>query len=224
MYPPLIAIDLDGTLLDSVGDLHAAVVAMQTACELHHSSLPEVKSWIGNGIERLVHRALTGSMLKDAEANVFNHALRVFKHSYHEINGTNVTIYPGVVGGLEWMAEHEITTSVVTNKAREFTIPLLERMQIDSYFSHVVCGDDVSKKKPAPDALLHCAALANALPQHSIMVGDSINDFRAARNASFKVIAVSYGYNHGVLPSDLPEYDRPDVIIDSLTQLPEVLA
>jgi phosphoglycolate phosphatase len=117
--------------------------------------LPEVKGWIGNGIERLVHRALTGSMALDAEADRFQHALTVFKQAYHDINGTHVTIYPGVINGLEWIVAHKITTGVVTNKSREFTIPLLQRMQIDRFFSHVVCGDDVANKKPEPDALLH---------------------------------------------------------------------
>lgn len=224
MLPQLIAIDLDGTLLDSVGDLHAAVVSMQTACQLPSSSESDVRGWIGNGIERLVHRALTGSMSLDAEADRFQYGLGLFKQAYHDINGTHVTIYPGVVDGLEWIVAHEITAGVVTNKSREFTVPLLQRMQIDHFFSHVVCGDDVVNKKPAPDALLYCAALANSSPQGSVMIGDSVNDFRAARNASFKAIAVSYGYNHGMSPSSLPEYDRPDFIIDSLAQLSEVLA
>lgn len=223
MKPQLAAIDLDGTLLDSVGDLHAAVVAMQSTIGQKPSSQLEVLGWIGNGIERLVHRALTGAMNGSASEELFLPAIDVFRRAYHDVNGKHVAIYPGVLAGLDWLASEDIPMCVVTNKAREFTEPLLSRTGIDHYFAHVVCGDDVTEKKPAPESLLLCTRLIGAEPSASVMIGDSVNDFRAARNAAFRLIGVSYGYNYGVAPSELSGSDKPDVIIDSFLQLPDAI-
>ncbi|MBX2880031.1 MAG: HAD-IA family hydrolase [Granulosicoccus sp.] len=217
-----VAIDLDGTLLDSVGDLHAAVVSMQSTLNLSYSSLNEVQSWIGNGIDNLVQRALSHSRFQhDGEIDQAQ-ALHVFKEAYRNTNGQFASVYPGVIEGLEWLSQLGIPLSVVTNKSREFTVPLLEKTKLQHYFSHTVCGDDVLHKKPAPDALLVCAGRANSDPSHSLMIGDSINDFIAARRAGFRLLAVSYGYNHGVSPSDLDEKDRPELLVDSLAELPSI--
>ncbi|MFK7891501.1 MAG: phosphoglycolate phosphatase [Granulosicoccus sp.] len=219
----LVAIDLDGTLLDSVGDLHAAVNIMQHSVGHTPASLEQVEGWIGNGVERLVHRALTGSMSEDAADALFRAALTEFKRAYHEVNGRYVTVYPGVVDGLEWLHSKGLTISVVTNKSREFTVPLLEKTAIAGYFSHIVCGDDVQHKKPAPDSLLLSAEQAKAHPTACLMVGDSINDFIAARNAGFTLVGVSYGYNHGIALNQLTGNERPDFNIDSFTELPAVV-
>jgi len=219
----LIAIDLDGTLVDSVADLHAAVARMQT--ELGHvpASMESVRCWVGNGIERLVHRALTQSMQRDADAELFSLAIKRFDRAYAELNGSYSTLYPGVAQGLDWLTAQDIPLVCVTNKAGRFSRALLESLDIAHYFSFQIAGDDVIDNKPHPAALLKAMQLCNACASQSIMIGDSLHDIRAARAAGFSMIGVSYGYNHGQPISGLQGSDQPDFIIDSFSEIPDCI-
>ncbi len=218
----LIAIDLDGTLVDSVKDLYEAVVLMQTALSLDVSSEEAVRGWVGNGINRLVHRALTGDMLMDAEPVLFESALVEFNDAYAATIGRYSTLYPGVLEALERMV-FEVPLVMVTNKTSSFANRLLEQMKIDRFFTHKIGGDDVVTQKPDPEALLLAARLCSAIPEHCVLIGDSISDFKAARAAGFHSIGVSYGYNHGVPVRELDPSLRPDAVVDSFLELPEVL-
>jgi phosphoglycolate phosphatase len=219
----LITIDLDGTIVDSVTDLHEAVARMQRALSRDVVDEEAVRGWVGNGIERLVHRALTGSMSDDADDAVFTHALGVFKEAYAEVNGHYATLYPGVRDGLSWLATLNVPLVMVTNKASNFANPLLETLGISHYFAHCIGGDDVSAKKPDPAPLLLAAQLCSVAPAHSVLIGDSISDFKAARAAGFQSIGVTYGYNHGQPVRSLQQPLAPDVIIDSFAELPDRL-
>ena len=219
----LIAIDLDGTLVDSVGDLHTAVTDMQQVMGREASSKAAVRDWVGNGIERLVHRALTNSMNTDAEANLFDVGLPLFKEAYADSNGKYSALYPGVASGLQWLRRLDVPLVIVTNKARRFAEPLISALELTQYFEFLVAGDDVSDKKPHPAALLNAARRCDATPSHSILIGDSISDIKAARAAGFISISVSYGYNHG-LPIQLGEGPLcTDAVIDTFDELPSVL-
>ncbi|ASJ71023.1 phosphoglycolate phosphatase [Granulosicoccus antarcticus] len=219
----LIAIDLDGTLVDSVKDMHEAVIAMQAGLSLDASSEQQVRGWVGNGIERLVHRALTGDMLKEAEPVLFEDALSGFKQAYAETIGRYSTLYPDVREGLLWMASQDIPLVMVTNKASFFANMLIEQLQIDQFFAHKIGGDDVAAAKPDPEALLLAASLCKASAVNSVLIGDSIHDFKAARAAGFHSVGVSYGYNHGVPVRELDPSLAPGVVVDSFKELPEVL-
>ena len=217
----LVVIDLDGTLVDSAGDLLASVNDMQSRLKLAASSETEIRQWIGNGVERLVHRALTGSMSDDAEADIFSEAIQLFSTAYDHFNGTCSQLYPGVIEGLDYLNSLQIPIVSVTNKAARFAKPLLSAMAIDTYFNYTIAGDDLAKKKPDPAPLLHAASLCKASPLHSLMIGDSVSDIKAAKAAEFTMVCVSYGYNHGIPVQNLTGDSRPDAIIDSFTELPD---
>ncbi|MFK7993361.1 MAG: phosphoglycolate phosphatase [Granulosicoccus sp.] len=219
----MIAIDLDGTLVDSAGDLHAAVVRMQTLMNHQPATLEDVRHWVGNGIEKLVHRALTGSMNKEASADIFSPAMDAFLSAYDDTNGSASNLYPGVESGLLWLTTLELPMVCVTNKAGRFSRPLLKALGIDRHFSHHIAGDDVRHKKPHPEALLEASRLTNTTPSRCLLIGDSISDILAARAADFSVIAVSYGYNHGLAVTMLTGNERPDAIIDSFEELSDLL-
>lgn len=220
----LVAIDLDGTLVDTAADLHTAVMRMQDVLSQPPSSLIEVRNWVGNGIERLVHRALTGSMDQDATPALFRRALAAFQQAYDEVNGVHSTLYPGVEEGLAWLASLDVPLVCVTNKARRFSVPLLEALGIDGRFEHHIAGDDVPARKPDPAALLEAARRCQATPSRSVLIGDSVSDIRAARAARFTSVTVSYGYNHGISIHDLASDWRSDAVIDSFAELPDTLA
>ncbi|MEK7990445.1 MAG: phosphoglycolate phosphatase [Thiotrichaceae bacterium] len=218
--PKLVLIDLDGTLVDSVPDLSYAVDHMMMALELPQPGEQKVREWVGNGIEKLVKRALTDDMDAEPEAELFEQGLQIFKGSYAECNGRHSQLYEGVKEGLDWLQQEGFILACITNKAQQFTVPLLEKVGILSYFKLVVSGDSLPKKKPDPMPLLHSAAHFSVPPSKSLMIGDSMTDVKAARNAEFgAVICVNYGYNHGI---DIQEAN-PDHVIDSFTQLPQLL-
>lgn len=219
----LIAIDLDGTLVDSVKDLHQAVVRMQSRLSLPAASQAEVLSWVGNGIERLVHRALTRDMNADAEPAQFGWALTAFHEAYANLVGHYSRLYPGVLQGLDWMVTLNVPLVVVTNKDSVFANELLQRLGIRHYFNHLIGGDDVAAKKPDPEGLLHAAGLCSAAPQHSLLIGDSISDFKAAAAAGFLCVGLRYGYNHGRPIDSLEASESPDAVIDSFQELPALL-
>ena len=206
-----------------MADLHAAVVLMQHRLKQDEATLDEVKAWVGNGIDRLVHRALTSSMHSDAEQSLFNTALKYFKDAYDKTNGEASTVYPGVRETLEWLLSEQIPLVCITNKAGRYSRPLLKRLDIDRYFALHLAGDDVAEKKPAPDALLQAARHVGASTDRSIMIGDSLSDIKAARAAGFKMLSVSYGYNHGTSVHELgPKYPS-HAIVDSFSEIVDVV-
>ncbi|MCP3687064.1 MAG: phosphoglycolate phosphatase [Gammaproteobacteria bacterium] len=213
--PRLVLIDLDGTLVDSVPDI--AYCIDQTMIQL---GLPErgeqaVRCWVGNGVENLVKRALSNQMDGVVDEALFKPALAIFWDLYSANICVRSLLYDGVIEGLDYLSGRGYKIGCVTNKARSFTLPLLEQLQISQYFEVTVCGDDTARKKPDPLPLLTAARLLHSRPEQSLMLGDSRSDVEAARAAGFQIICMSYGYNHG---ENIDSY-TPDAVIDSMVEL-----
>ncbi len=134
---------------------------------------------------------------------------------YSRHNGQRSQLYPGVKSALEQLKSAGYTLACVTNKADQFTRPLLQALGVYDYFSLITSGDTLPRKKPDPLPLLHSAEHFGLSPAESLMVGDSSNDVKAARAAGFDIVCVPYGYNHGLDIRD----SAPDAVIDSLEQL-----
>lgn len=207
-----VMIDLDGTLLDTIPDL--AVAANMMLAELGRPALDEalIRTFVGKGIPRLVERSLAGSLDGTVDAGLFKTALPVYERCYAEVNGRHTVLYPGVIAGLERMREQGFPLACVTNKSARFTLPLLEHMKLSAYFSVVVAGDTLPKKKPDPLPLLHACSKFGIAASAMLMIGDSLNDAQAARAAGCPVFCVPYGYNEG---RDVRELDI-DAIVESL--------
>lgn len=190
-------IDLDGTLLDTVGDLAAAANRMLDALGRAPRARDEVATYVGKGLARLVERALTGALDARAAPELMARALPLFLRAYEEESGRHARVYPGVREGLAAFAQAGIALGCVTNKAARFTHPLLEKTGLAGSFSTVVCGDEVARGKPDPLCYrLGCERLG-VRPAEAIVVGDSENDVSAARAAGLRVLCVPYGYNEG---------------------------
>jgi phosphoglycolate phosphatase len=179
-----------------------------------------VRTWVGNGVERLVCRALIGQL--DGEPDPADYALAypIFVALYAANTSTRSVLYPGVREGLEFLRSAGYPLGCVTNKAAQFTEPLLRQVGIRDYFGLVVSGDSLPRKKPDPMPLLHAARHFGVAPTDALMIGDSGTDVKAARAAGFGIICMSYGYNHGV---DIREA-QPDAVIDSLEELRGLVA
>ncbi len=205
-------IDLDGTLLDTAADLAAAVNAMLLAMGRAALPVEQVASYVGKGVEVLVHRALTLSLDGRVPAESFAPAMQSFDAHYRRENGRHASVYPGVLEGLQAMRDAGLKLAVVTNKPIGFAVPLLADTGLAQYFDLVVGGDTVARKKPDPMPMLHVCAQLGIAPEQVVAIGDSLNDALAARAAGMAVLAVPYGYNEG---RDARSLDV-DAIVDTL--------
>lgn len=214
--PELILFDLDGTLVDSAPDLALAVTSMLGTLGRPPVGVDVVRGWVGNGVDRLVKRALTGEMQAEPEAALFRRAIESFKSSYEQYNGQASRLYPTVAETLDRLHANGLSMACITNKSEQFSVPLLRSLGVLDYFGVVISGDSVGAKKPDPEPLLAATRRLGFRPEQTLMVGDSMHDVRAARAAAMPVVGVSYGYNHG-RPIDEAE---PDAVIDRMAELP----
>ena len=212
--------DLDGTLLDTLPDLHAATNAM--LLDLGHSELPleSVRSYVGRGIPNLIKRAMADSLHVSEDGTPASpEAIASFRRHYARENGRQVSVYPGVVKGLERLKALGLPLGIVTNKADAFIRPLLEQTGIADYFDVLVGGDLLPKVKPDPSPVVWACGRLGFLPQEVLFIGDSVNDFLSARAAGCPVFLLPYGYNEG---RDVREFDA-DAIIGSVDEALELI-
>ena len=196
-----VIIDLDGTLVDTAGEIAAALNRALEELGLASLGQKSVEVLIGRGVRSLVERALLqaeGGALMDVDR-----AVERFEAHYAQTVGTDARLYAGVMPGLRRFAEAGIAMSVVTNKPRLFTELLLERLEVAEFFRGVIAGDDGFARKPAGDMLLAACERMGSDPARSLMLGDSDNDILAARAAGCPVWCVPYGYNEGRPPETL---------------------
>lgn len=209
-----VAIDLDGTMLDTVEDLCMAVNATLAELRLPKLDLELVRTFVGKGLANLVERSLRAALQREPEPELLARAMPLYEANYERVNGDTTTIYPGVREGLDAFARAGLPLACITNKASRFTGPLLECIGFARYFSVVVCGDTLPQKKPDPAPLVYAARALQVQPAEMLMIGDSINDAQAARAAGCPVFCVTYGYNEG---HDVRSLDV-DAIVPSLTE------
>jgi len=213
--PHLAMFDLDGTLMDSVPDLAAAVDKMLMLLGREPAGVAHVRDWVGNGSKVLVRRALAGQLQHEGVAEeLADEALALFMQAYsggHELT----TVYPGVHECLDWLRARDVKLAIITNKPAQFIEPLLKEKGLTGYFQWLVGGDTLPQQKPDPAALLWVMDRAGVKPGDSLFVGDSRNDARAAKAAAVPCVALSYGYNHGEPIAN----EEPALVLDDLREL-----
>jgi len=214
-YPALVVFDLDGTLVDTAPDLSRCLEKVLSQLGLPPREEAEIQEWIGNGIERLLHRAVTGHMNGQASPDLHAEAWQLFAECYEANINTYSRVYEGVREAIATLRAAGIPLACITNKIARFASPLLRNLGLAEYFDLVLTGDSLPKKKPDPEPLLHAARHFQVFPDRCWMVGDSTNDVTAGRAAGFHVVCVSYGYNHG---EDI-RLASPDAVVDSLIHL-----
>ena len=215
-------IDLDGTLIDTLADFSVALNLTLAELALPPVPAPQVEQMVGKGSEHLVRSTLAWVRPDWAAGEVealFPRALAAYQRHYLSVNGRHSMVYPGVLAGLQALRERGLPLACLTNKPTAFARPLLVLKSLDSFFGHVFGGDAFERKKPDPLPVLRtCEALGTA-PEHTLVVGDSVNDAQAAQAAGCPVVLVAYGYNHGQPVRSVPA----NAWVDSLAELPALL-
>lgn len=215
-----VLLDLDGTLLDTVLDLHAAANGMLADLGRAPVAVEDIRAYVGRGIPNLVKRVLAGKLeAADDPAPPPAEALASFKKHYAHFNGRAAKPFPGVVAGLETFKAMGLPLAVITNKAQAFTMPLLERTGLLPYMSCAVSGDQLPRPKPDPMPLVWACGRMQVSPADTLMIGDSVHDFHAGRNAGCKVFLVPYGYNEGQDVRGL----AADAIVGSLLEAAQII-
>ena len=197
-------IDLDGTMVDTLGDFAQALGRMLDDLALPGIERTHIERMVGKGSEHLIksvlHHVLAQAGQAPAAINteaIYPQAWARYQHHYLAINGQYAQVYPGVPEGLHALRSAGLRLACLTNKPTAFALPLLRAKGLDGFFDQVFGGDAFERKKPDPLPLVKtCAALGSA-PARTLMVGDSSNDAQAARAAGCPVVLVTYGYNHG---------------------------
>jgi phosphoglycolate phosphatase len=198
-----IAFDLDGTLVDTLPDLHEAANRTMRDLGREPVAADAVRDYVGDGVDRLVKRLLTGEPDGEPPLSEFDLGRTRFREHYAAVLTRASRPFPGVTGALDAMRRQSLRLACVTNKPAAFTLPLLEALGLRERLDLAVSGDSLPGKKPDPIQLQHCAEQFGIPTHRLLMVGDSANDTRAARAAGCPVFCVPYGYRGGMAVQEL---------------------
>lgn len=187
-------VDLDGTLVDTIGDFEVALARMLADLGLAPVGRAFIERTVGQGSEHLIRSTLAEAGGTPAQ---YDTAWALYQQHYQAINGQASAVYPGVIEGLNRLQAHGLRLACLTNKPRAFAVQLLAAKGLAGFFAHCFGGDSFERKKPDPMPLLRACEALGSMPARTLMVGDSRNDVQAARAAGCPVVLVSYGYNHG---------------------------
>ena len=217
-----VMIDLDGTMVDTLGDFAKAIDGMLQDLKLPALDASHIEHMVGKGSEHLLHSVLTHVLTEAGDSAVaakvtqlMPEAWERYQWHYERVNGQFSTLYPGVAEGLAALAKAGYPMACLTNKPTAFAHELLKAKGLHGYFGHVFGGDAFERKKPDPMPLVKTCEAMGTEPAKTLMVGDSSNDASAARAAGCPVVLVTYGYNHG----EPIRAVNADAFVDSLVEL-----
>ncbi len=216
-----IMFDLDGTLVDTAGEIAESVNRTLGEEHLPAQAPAQVRNWIGKGTAWLFGKSLEAAT---GDPHVRSSALYTrlyprFLQNYADLTGRSSTPYPGAKTALAELRQSGYRLGLVTNKERSLTLRLLECHGLTKNFEVLVAGGDTAQGKPSPLPLQLALQKAGVSAEESLFIGDSSNDVQASRNAGVTVWAFNHGYNH-----DEPiALSAPDAVFDSFAELTERL-
>ena len=219
MAKPLVIFDLDGTLLHTAPDLMTSLNHSIDHLGLEPIHYDEMNFLVGAGAKAMITRALElrERRFEDSEIEALFEKFIAFYSS--EMPGETAP-YPGLLDALDRLEDAGMNLAICTNKTEALAKRLIDLLALTERFATIVGGDTFSVRKPHADHIHGTIAQSSADASSAIMIGDSINDIQAARNAGIPSIAVPFGY------TDTPvEQLEPDVIIQHFDELtPELVA
>ncbi|MEG3754894.1 phosphoglycolate phosphatase [Psychromonas arctica] len=211
----LICFDLDGTLVNSVPDLRLSLNAMLDELSLPHVNDLVVKTWVGDGIAKMVERCLLHVNGSESSQELLTSAVSIFERYYQQFLNTESGLYPAVKSTLFKLQDKGYKIALITNKAEKFLPELLAYFGIDRCFDLFLGGDTLARNKPDPMQVEYACEHFNISALQTVMVGDSRNDILAGQNAKVSTIALTYGYNFGEPIAQI----NPDYIVNHFDEL-----
>lgn len=208
--------DLDGTLVDTSGEIAQAVNA--TLIQYHFEPVTELQviNWIGHGTAWLMQQAWPDK--RDIASSVtWGNIMQVFMQHYNDKVGSTSKPYSGVIETLIKLKKQGIKQAVITNKEEPYTSRILNQHAMQDFFDLVISGNTLAYKKPSAEVVKHCLRTLEVNKQESLFVGDSEIDMATAKNAGVTCWLVPYGYNAG---KDITA-SNPDKIIQSIEEVPQ---
>ena len=214
----LIVFDLDGTLAETAGDLIASLNHVLMLEGAKQVELSAARKMVGTGARNLIRLGLVASG-RSVSPERLEVLFSDFVRYYEAHIADHSHLFPGVVAALNWLEADGYTFAVCTNKIESASLLLLKKLGVLERF-RFICGQDTfGIAKPHAEVLLKTIARAGSVPEHTIMVGDSITDIQTARNAGVPVVAVDFGY------TDVPVSELgPDRVISHFDELRGALA
>ena len=218
-------VDLDGTMVDTLGDFEVALNRTLADLDLPGVDRALVERTVGKGSEHLIRSVLAHQLAvlpalgvdlcasRSVDA-LYEPAWQRYQHHYRQINGAHSAVYAGVDAGLQALRDRDWALACLTNKPLAFARDLLAAKGLAGYFSQVFGGDSFERKKPDPLPLLKTCEALGVGPQDTLMVGDSSNDAQAGHAAGCGVVLVTYGYNHGEPIRQTPALAWVDALAD----------
>ena len=211
MWPiDLLMFDLDGTLFDTKQDLATAVNLTLEEFGLPSKPPELIYTYVGDGVRKLLERSLEGF-----GPGHFEQALTLFRGHYLTHLTDTTCFFPGVISVLEHFSHKK--KAVVTNKPAEYTNKLIQGLNAQHHFDIIVGSDTTIRLKPHPDMILSTLEKLAVSPERALMIGDSVNDLTAGRQAGVKVCAVGYGLGDPVFLKKA----EPDIFCESILELKE---
>ena len=186
-----VVFDLDGTLVDSISDITAALDEALASRGHFGVTRDVVVNFVGDGARRLVERAVAHVGAPPEEADPVE---VLYLDLYRRNHLERTCLYPGVAETLEQFSARGVQMAVVSNKPAEFTVSLLEHLGVASHFRVVLGADSLPERKPSPMPVLTAVAACDVKPEEAAMVGDGEPDMRAGRAAGVYTVGVLYGF------------------------------
>lgn len=226
-----VLVDLDGTLVDTLGDFEVALNRTLADLDLPPVNRALLARTVGKGSQHLIRTVLAHQLALPEVTGLANvcaarhvdtlvaPAWERYQHHYRAVNGQHAAVFPGVEDGLRGLRAAGLPMVCLTNKPGDFARALLAAKGLAGYFRHVFGGDAFARTKPDPLPLLRSCDTLGSAPARTLMVGDSVNDAQAARAAGCPVALVTYGYNHG----EPVHAVAADAHLDTLQALPGLI-
>jgi phosphoglycolate phosphatase len=212
-----IAFDLDGTLIETVGDIHTALNQVLVAEGLPAASVADIRNFVGQGARALIIRCCAVHGLHHDEAKL-DQLTEAYIAAYAADIARHSQPYPGLEDALDALQSAGATLCVCTNKRTDLSVQLLTELKLAHRFAAIIGADLVKNRKPHPDHYLHAIRAAHGDPARSAMVGDSINDVLSAKAAGAPVAVYAYGYT-----DTAPDLLGADAVFTQFTDLPDLL-
>jgi phosphoglycolate phosphatase len=214
----LLVFDLDGTLADTRLDLAASVNAALAAVGCASLPVQSIVGFVGDGARNLLTRSLAAAGVSQPGPAVLDAALPAFLDHYQSHCLIATTAYPGLGEALESLSAYRM--AVLTNKPAAPARTVLAGLGLAARFAHVFGGDNPYGQKPEPAALRKLMELEGARPEETVMIGDGVQDLRAARRAGTRFL----GYLNGMAPRSALLAEGPEATFADMAGLPRAVA